>query len=56
MNLDSNAGAGGAGLLNAGVGGDKVQNVIYQAVGDSERGLPGLVPALAEILQEMEDS
>ena len=35
------------GIFNAGVGGDKVQNVIYRLVGDEERGLPALLPILA---------
>ncbi len=35
------------GIFNAGVGGDKVQNVIYRLVGDEERGLLPLLPILA---------
>ncbi|KAH6635883.1 SGNH hydrolase-type esterase domain-containing protein [Chaetomium tenue] len=35
-------------VFNAGVGGDKVQNVAYRLVGgDGEGGLPGLLPMLA---------
>lgn len=34
-------------VFNAGVGGDKIQNLAYRLVGDEERGLPGLLPALA---------
>ncbi|KAK4118387.1 hypothetical protein N657DRAFT_373667 [Parathielavia appendiculata] len=34
-------------VFNAGVGGDKIQNVAYRLVGDEERGLPGLLPLLA---------
>jgi platelet-activating factor acetylhydrolase IB subunit beta/gamma len=36
------------GVFNAGVGGDKIQNVAYRLVGDEERGLPGLLPMLAQ--------
>ena len=39
------------GVFNAGVGGDKIQNVIYRLVGDEERGLPGLLPILAGSVQ-----
>ncbi|KAK4099832.1 hypothetical protein N658DRAFT_429118 [Parathielavia hyrcaniae] len=34
-------------VFNAGVGGDKIQNVAYRLVGDEERELPGLLPLLA---------
>jgi platelet-activating factor acetylhydrolase IB subunit beta/gamma len=36
------------GVFNAGVGGDTIQNVAYRLVGDEERGLPGLLPLLAQ--------
>ncbi len=39
------------GVFNAGVGGDKIQNVIYRLVGDEERGLPGLLPILVGSVQ-----
>ncbi len=39
------------GVFNAGVGGDKIQNVIYRLAGDNERGLPGLLPILAGSVQ-----
>ena len=39
------------GVFNAGVGGDKIQNVIYRLVGDQERGLPALLPLLAGSVQ-----
>jgi platelet-activating factor acetylhydrolase IB subunit beta/gamma len=35
------------GVFNAGVGGDKIENLIYRLVGDEERGLPALLPLLA---------
>ncbi|KAK3309799.1 uncharacterized protein B0T15DRAFT_516544 [Chaetomium strumarium] len=34
-------------VFNAGVGGDKIQNLAYRLVGDPYRGLPGLLPMLA---------
>ena len=41
-------------VFNAGVGGDKIENLIYRLVGsegndDEEKNLPGLLPLLAEI-------
>lgn len=35
------------GALNAGCGGDKVENILYRLVGDPERGLTGLAEALS---------
>ncbi len=40
------------GTFNAGVGGDKIQNVIYRLVGDEEKGLPALLPILAPSVRE----
>lgn len=36
-----------SGMLNAGCGGDKIQNILYRLVGDPERGLTGLAEALS---------
>ncbi|KAG7291201.1 hypothetical protein NEMBOFW57_001213 [Staphylotrichum longicolle] len=35
------------GVFNAGVGGDKIENLIYRLVGDEDRSLPALLPLLA---------
>jgi platelet-activating factor acetylhydrolase IB subunit beta/gamma len=34
-------------VFNAGVGGDKIQNLAYRLAGDPEKDLPGLLPILA---------
>ncbi|ROW08454.1 hypothetical protein VMCG_03182 [Cytospora schulzeri] len=36
-----------SGVLNAGCGGDKIENIIYRLIGDPERGLTGLAAALS---------
>ncbi|KAK2758024.1 hypothetical protein FQN54_004430 [Arachnomyces sp. PD_36] len=36
------------GVFNAGVGGDKIENMLYRLLGDPDKGLTGLIPLIKE--------